>query len=173
MRLSASGSREEVSELLYKGVQLDSDYQFTGGISPLMLAIAAKDREMELALVKAGHPEADMSTRHANLAEAFAATDLADVVRHIAAGADVNTRLHRGEGVRASSSGTPLHACCAIYPEPGAYEVTVLLLRRRADASLGDAEGDSPLAHAQYFKATELYALLEENGAKLAGPYYR
>ncbi|CAE8616424.1 unnamed protein product [Polarella glacialis] len=170
---AASGDHEKVTELLKAGASTRMDYANSGGISPLMLAIAAKDQQVATLLRAAGAEEPVMTVTHDSIAMACADRDLADVVRHIAAGADVNTRLKRGEGVVGSSSGTLLHACCALHRRPGSYEFTVLLLRRRADASIGDGEGDTPLAHAKYHGATQLFELLEGNGAILAGPFYR
>ena len=36
----------------------------------------------------------------------------------------------------------------------------------------GDSEGDTPLAHARYFNAPDLYKLYDGSGATLAGPFY-
>lgn len=36
----------------------------------------------------------------------------------------------------------------------------------------GDSEGDTPLAHARYFNAPDLYKLYSGNGATIAGPFY-
>merc|ERR1711966_638255 len=69
-------------------------------------------------------------------------------------------------------SGTPLHACCAMHAQAGALEMVHLLLKKGADIAAGDAEGDTPLSHARYFRADEMYAVLERNGAKLGGPFY-
>merc|ERR1712232_197959 len=99
-------------------------------------------------------------------------TDLTDVVRFLARGADPNTRLRRGEGVRDTGCGVPLHACCAMHQIPGVVPVVELLLRLRADAGQTDEEGDSPLSHAKYFGAKNVYAILESHGAQLRGPYY-
>merc|ERR1712130_1069697 len=73
---------------------------------------------------------------------------------------------------REASFGTYLHACAAMHRLPGAYETAQLLICLRADLNAGDAEGDSPLAHARYFEAHELHALFKGRGAKLEGPYY-
>lgn len=65
-----------------------------------------------------------------------------------------------------------MHACAAMHMKPGAYEVAQLLIRKKANLAAGDSEGDSPLAHARYFRAAELFHLLQGHGAKIAGPYY-
>lgn len=176
VRVTASGSHDELRKLIEDNktkFTLSTSYDVTAGITPLMLAAASNDEEASLILQNAGAQTDDMTLRLDNLPAAFAAGDLAEVVRQIAAGADVNTRLSRGEGIIDSSSGVPLHACCRFHRLPGAYEVVVLLLRCRADSSIGDAEGDTPLAHAKYYRAEALYALLDANGAELAGPFYR
>ena len=38
--------------------------------------------------------------------------------------------------------------------------------------SQGDSEGDTPLAHARYFNAPELFKLYSGSGASIAGPFY-
>lgn len=175
LRLTASGSIDKLRDLIYKESEdftLESDFKVCGGISPLALAVACKDREATKILLEAGAVLPDMTTTLPNFEEAWRAKDLPEIVRQIAAGADVNTSLAGGGGVVESRFGTPLHAVCKMHREPGAYEVLVLLLRRRADPAKGDAEGDNALAHAKYFKASDLYALLDANGAKLAGPTY-
>jgi len=47
------------------------------------------------------------------------------------------------------------------------------LIKKGADLAAGDAEGDTPLAHARYFGAKEIYQVLEGNGAELGGPFYK
>merc|ERR1712154_96730 len=120
-----------------------------------------------------GAAEPDMTVRCSSLATAFAEGDLVDVAKHLAAGADVNTRLFSGQGVQATNHGGPLHACCAMPRTPGAFEVAQILVRRKADLTLGDVEGDSPLAHARFFRAQALYELFEGHGASDSGPFYR
>lgn len=142
-------------------------------ITPLMMAIAAGEEDIADDLRRAGAPEPAMEPVSSTMAQAFSREDFLDIVRHIAAGADVNVRLSRREGIRGTSSGVPLHACCAMHHQQGAYEVTQLLIRKKADLSRGDCEGDTPLAHARYFGATEIYKLLEGEGAEIAGPFFR
>lgn len=146
--------------------------QQCGGLSPMMMAVAMQNHAIAEMLRDRGAPEPDMKSQSESLAKAFAAGDFADVVRHVAGGADLQTKLRRGEGIRATSSGVPLHACCAMHREPGSYEVAQLLIKMKADTSQGDSEGDTPLAHAQYFGAKDIFELLESNGAVVAGPYY-
>lgn len=146
---------------------------YSCGITPLMMAIAAGDDVLTRELRQCGAAEPSMSPVHESLAKAFAGHDLLDVCRHLAAGADVDTRLRRGEGIQATGSGTPLHACCAMHREQGSYEVAQLLIRKKADLQAGDSEGDTALAHARYFGADGLFELLQGNGAMISGPYYR
>lgn len=141
-------------------------------VTPLMMAIAAGDDTVADALRQAGAQELVMTPETDDMGEAFRTGNISDVVRHIASGADVNMRLTSGEGIIASAEGRPLHAACALVNTEGAYEVALLLLRRKADVSAGDAEGDTPLSHARYHKAEELYGLLEGNGARIGGRYY-
>lgn len=141
--------------------------------SPLMMALAARDDEARAILLAAGAREPDMAPVHGgSLGRAFGRGDLADVVRVLARGANPNLRLQPGEGIHDTSSGTPLHACCALWQRPGAAAVAGLLCRLGADVKAPDAEGDSPLSHARYFGADEVYNVLEAFGAKLQGPYY-
>jgi len=154
-------------------------------MTPLLMAIAAGDEDLAKDLRALGAKEPDLTLKHLGLPNAFGARDFADIVRHIASGADVNARLNRGQGVQDTNEGRPLHACAAMSHMPGSLEVAQLLLRNGADVSLGDAEGDNALAHARYFGeqfqrrgldssgARELYRLLEGHGAKLEGPFYR
>lgn len=143
-----------------------------GGITPLMMALAVGDSIIEKDLRTCGAKEVDMTPHHISIAAAFSQRDFPDVVKHIAAGADVNVQLSRGEGVEASETGSPLHACCALHRVPGSYEVAQLLIKKKADLGAGDAEGDTPLSHAKYFHAPEMFHLMQGNGAKVAGPYY-
>merc|ERR1712217_275722 len=140
--------------------------------SPLLLAIAVGDDSLVSLLQEANAEEPQLKPHSTSFAAAFRNHDLSDVVRFLARRADPNFRLRRGEGVRDTGSGTPLHALCAMHHQPGAVAVVELLLRLRADAGASDAEGDSPLAHARYFGATDIYSVLEDRGAKLQGPYY-
>jgi len=141
-------------------------------LTPLMMAIVAGDDDLAKDLRTLGAKEPDLTPKHQRLADAFQVRDFVDVVKHIANGADVNTRLRRGQGVQDTAEGRPLHACAALCDRPGSLEVAQLLLRKRADTSLGDSEGDNAMAHARYFGAEELYRLLEGHGAKLEGPFY-
>eukprot|EP00930_Biecheleria_cincta_P024893 TRINITY_DN1776_c0_g1_i2.p1 TRINITY_DN1776_c0_g1~~TRINITY_DN1776_c0_g1_i2.p1 ORF type:complete len:348 (-),score=82.80 TRINITY_DN1776_c0_g1_i2:233-1225(-) len=143
------------------------------GLTPLMMAIAAGEENLAQELRKLGASEPDMTPQHSTLAEAFRQEDLVDVTRHLAAGADVETKLRQGEGITATNSGVPLHACCAMYPRPGALEVAQLLIRKKADLQAGDAEGDTPLAHVEYFSADDLFRLFEPHGAEVSGPDVR
>lgn len=185
IRNIARGDSNAVDEFLAEGANLDTGISNPcGGLSPLMMAIAAGDEDMSLKLREAGAPEPDMVPREAYIQTAFATCadtrlqalsivpDFADVVRHIAAGADVNVRLKRGQGIAATSSGTPLHACCALRNAAGSTELALLLIRKKADLGAGDSEGDTPLAHAKYFRAQDLFEVLQNNGAELGGPYY-
>eukprot|EP00930_Biecheleria_cincta_P024892 TRINITY_DN1776_c0_g1_i1.p1 TRINITY_DN1776_c0_g1~~TRINITY_DN1776_c0_g1_i1.p1 ORF type:complete len:326 (-),score=66.47 TRINITY_DN1776_c0_g1_i1:289-1206(-) len=202
VRAAAAGNAGEVHELLKEGAAVeltkdgngdeelqpeaasttnrecskseDSDVQPRKycGLTPLMMAIAAGEENLAQELRKLGASEPDMTPQYSTLAEAFRREDLVDVTRHVAAGADVDTKLLRGEGIRATSSGVPLHACCAMYRRPGALEVAQLLIRKKADLQAGDAEGDTPLSHAKYFHADDLFRLLERNGGEVSGPYY-
>jgi len=100
-------------------------------LTPILTAIAAGDEAMAAELRCCGATEPDMAVRLPSLGAAFSERDLVDVAKHIAAGADVNTKLMRGQGIRATGHGRPLHACCAMNPLPGAYEVAQLLLKGR------------------------------------------
>lgn len=146
--------------------------QLCGGLSPMMMAVAMQNHAIAQMLRDKGAPEPDMKPQSESLAKAFAAYDFAEVVRHVAGGADLQTKLRRGEGIFATSSGVPLHACCALHGVPGSYEVAQLLIKMKADTSQGDSEGDTPLAHAKYFGAKDIFKLLESNGAVVAGPYF-
>jgi len=143
-----------------------------GGITPLMMALAADDQDMTRDLRECGAEEPDMTPSHPTIVGAFEARDFVDIVRHLAAGADVDTKLRRGQGVQDSAFGTPLHALAALHRKPGAYELTQLLVRKGANLDAPDAEGDSPLAHARYFGASKLVQLLQGLGAETKGPYY-
>lgn len=171
VREVAEGSMSGIQESLAEGAEVNPADE--GALTPLMMAIAANDLQAAQLLRDRGAVEPDMQVQHATLALAFENSDLVDAIKHIAAGADVNTKLMRGQGIRATSSGYPLHACCALHTTHGSYELAQLLLRKKANVGLGDAEGDTPLAHAKYFHAPNLFLLLESNGAKVQGPYYK
>lgn len=178
-----SDSNSECSDYEYDGIREYDDIRRSVGnkhhlgcgrmrLSPMMMAVATQNHIVAQMLRSKGAPEPDMTPQSESLAKAFATEDFAEVVRHVAAGADLQTKLRRGEGIRATSSGVPLHACCAMHRLPGAYEVAQLLIKMKADTSQGDSEGDTPLAHAKYFGAKDIFSLLESNGAVVAGPYY-
>jgi len=179
-------AEDSEDDLFGRGVKRSpSDPNWPSELTPLMMAIVAGDDDLAKDLRALGAKEPDLTPKHQRLADAFQARDFVDVVKHIANGADVNARLRRGQGVQDTGEGRPLHACAALSDMPGSLEVAQLLLRKRADPSLGDSEGDNALAHARYFgeqfqrrgrdnsSAVELYRLLEGNGAKLEGPFYR
>lgn len=172
VRCAASGKSDSFQELVKEGANVQTS---SGGISTMMALIVAGDQSLLNDLKAQGIPEPDMTPTYSSLAEAFRASDLTDVARQIHSGADVNTTLKRGEGVRGSSCGTPLMACCAMYSRDGngAYEVTQLLLGKKADMMKGDAEGDNALAHAKYFGAHEILDLLQRHGGHISGPFYR
>mmetsp|Transcript_136610 Transcript_136610/g.262469 ORF Transcript_136610/g.262469 Transcript_136610/m.262469 type:complete len:269 (+) Transcript_136610:3-809(+) len=172
VRCAASGKPESFKELVKEGANLQAS---SGGISTMMAVIVAGDQSLLADLKAQGIPEPDMSPQYASLAQAFRAKDLTDVARQIYSGADVNQTLKRGEGVSGSSRGTPLMACCALHSadEDGAYEVTQLLLGKKADMMKGDAEGDNALAHAKYFGANEILDLLKSHGGHISGPFYK
>lgn len=143
-----------------------------GGLTPLMLAKAFGNDALVNDYKACGADDVDMVSSFSTLNMAFASRDLVNVVKLIAARADVDTRLSRGEGVQATGEGSPLHACAAMHRLPGAYEVAQLLIQKKANLQAGDSEGDTPLAHARYFSATELFGLLEGAGAEVRGPFY-
>ncbi|CAK0789585.1 unnamed protein product [Prorocentrum cordatum] len=62
--------------------------------------------------------------------------DFVDIVKHLAAGADVNARLSRRQGIVDTSEGAPLHACAAQFRRPGAFEVAQILVRKGAGHEL-------------------------------------
>lgn len=171
IRAAASGQGDELKELLMEGASPDAEC--CGGVTTLMAAIVAGEEELAKQMREAGAPEPDMTPKHKNMAEAFRAKDFVDIVKHIAAGANPNEKLMRGFGIAATRSGTPLHACCAQHRHAGAYEVAQLLIGKKADLTLGDAEGDNAVAHARYFDAKDILALLEGHGGQVAGPYFR
>eukprot|EP00931_Biecheleriopsis_adriatica_P051273 TRINITY_DN29719_c0_g1_i1.p1 TRINITY_DN29719_c0_g1~~TRINITY_DN29719_c0_g1_i1.p1 ORF type:complete len:339 (-),score=61.87 TRINITY_DN29719_c0_g1_i1:67-1029(-) len=185
----AAGAYGEISEALAEGANpmgLGADESATAQDrnvpSPMLLALAAKDVPAMGLLRAAGAEEEDLAhkpalPRNANarsmIGRAFAARNLAAVVRCVGLGADLNTILRRGEGVADTDGGTPLHALCAQHELPGASAVVELLCRLKADINAGDREGDSPLAHARYFNAKDIHSVLQAHGAQVKGPYYR
>lgn len=169
---TARGDHAEMEIALAEGARpagLPGDKSMT----PLMLALAAQDAHAVALLRDAGaNDEACMRPKTATIGHALRAGDLADVVRHLANGVDPNVRLPQGQGIRDTSSGTPLHACCALHRLPNVTALVQLLLQLGADPIAPDGEGDSPLAHARYFGADEVYKVLQRHGAKIQGPYY-
>ncbi|CAJ1374195.1 unnamed protein product [Effrenium voratum] len=143
-----------------------------GGITPLMMAMATGRGTLAQDLRRLGACEADMVPKSESLVAACVACDVVEIFRHLAKGADTETRLQRGQGIRATEEGTLLHACAANFRRPGFYEVAQLLIHRGANLDAGDSEGDTPLAHARYFDCQELFQLYSGNGATIAGPFY-
>lgn len=152
--------------------------------TPMLIALAADNSDAIQMLQKAGAPEESLGAtkgksnrrlfQRSPLAQAFANRDLAAVVRCIGQStADINQRLLRGEGIADTGGGTPLHACCAQHRLPGIASVVELLCRKKANVNAEDDEGDSPLAHACYFGAREVEAVLRAHGGQVRGPYYR
>lgn len=174
MRAAAQRDATAMEAALGDGARADHEVGAADrGISPLMVAIAAGDGRCASLLRAAGAEEPPMQAMHAaTLGQAFARRRLDEVVRLLAAGASANTRLNRGQGVQDTSFGTPLHACCALHNEPGAVPTAELLLTLGANPCSPDGEGDSPLAHAKYFDAPELYGVLQQRGGRMVGPYY-
>jgi len=172
---TARGDHAAMAEVLAESPDLKiaaDSVTHWAALQPLLVAIAAGDVEAASLLRAAGAPEPRLEPRAASLGQAMRMRDLPDVVRLLAGGADVNTRLYQGEGIRATSHATPLHACCALSHLPGAAAVAELLCRLGADLGAPDCEGDSPLAHARYFNADAIYAVLQRHGAQVKGPYY-
>lgn len=185
LRAAACGKRAQAIELLQEGalafaeMPLESGEEATdskaavaltepagcGELSPLLLAVAAGDEALARLLRAAGAPEPRLTPRTASMPEAFALDDVADVVRHLAAGADVNMQLSRGQGIEGTGSGAPLHAACAMSCF-GTYELAQLLIHKKANVNKGDEEGDPPLAHAHYFRASAIKDLLKGHGAR-------
>jgi len=173
VRRAAEGRTAEVEECLVEGAQVDPKENPCGGLSALMVAIAAGHEGLCVQLRQAGAPEPDMTPKTSSIGKAFASESFVEVTRRIAAGDNVDARLSRGQGLAATSSGTPLHACCAMHRLPGSTELAQLLMHKRANLDAGDSEGDTPLAHARYFGAQELYQVLQSRGAEMGGPFYR
>lgn len=177
LQATARGEHERMKEALGEGARVNwiaatSSDPPRSCPEPLMMAFSAGDEVASRILHEAGAIEPDMLPKTSSLGQAFRKSDLLDVVRHLARGSSPNTRLHLGEGIRDTAHGTPLHACCAMHKLEGAAAVVELLCRLGADPDSRDAEGDSPLAHARYFGADEVYDVLKANGAQVQGPYY-
>lgn len=183
LQATASGDIEQMKEALSEGADPNCrtatpDESGSRGFdirrhpSAMMFALAAGDNDAVAVLKEANAemPEGEPLSPSFNVA--FRLRDFSSVVELLRRGADPNTRLRRGEGVQDTDSGSPLHAMCAMHQVPGAVPVVLLLLRMRADPDAKDGEGDSPLAHAKYFGAKEIHAVLQSHGAKLGGPYY-
>lgn len=166
---ASAGNRAKVLDLLREEAHPNSELE---GPGPLLLALALKDEGTATILRRFGAKEPSLEPKTESLSSAFAAGDLEDVVRHVHAGADPNTTLRRNQGIRATESGTALHACCAMNKKRGALEVAQVLLRCGADHTIGDSEGDTPLAHAKYFGARPMFEMLKDYGARVAGPYF-
>jgi len=172
VRSAAAGDQDDLEEYMSEGAQLNPEENCCGGLSALMVAIAAGNDDVCKKLRQKGAAEPNLAAKTVSIQKAFASNNFVEVACRIAAGDDVNARLSRGQGIQATSSGTPLHACCAMHNLPGSTEMAQLLIKKGANLAAGDAEGDNPLAHAKYFGADELYQVLERNGAELRGPWY-
>jgi hypothetical protein len=178
---TASGDIEKMREALSEGAEPNcriledsggGSYTSKGYPPPLLFAQAAGDQDA-IQLLKDANAETPQVAKNApTFSSAFRVRDLTSIIDFLGKRCDPNIRLHRGEGVQDTDSGTPLHALCAMHRVPGSAAVVQLLLRLRADPDSKDAEGDSPLAHAKYFGAKEIHAILQSHGAKLGGPYY-
>jgi len=180
---TARGALEDMREALAEGANPDTCSSVGSstssrtvaarrGPTPLMLAHAAEDKEAIELLISALAEKPNMKPQFSSLGIAFRNNDLQDVVRILGQKADPNMRLRRGDGVRDTGHGTPLHACCALHRLPGVVPVAELLLRLKADPCDQDEEGDTPLAHARYFQADDLFEVLQQRGGRLDGPYY-
>jgi len=157
-----------------------------GGLSPLLVALVAGHFQLANNFRRLGSQDVDLKPSTSTcIKDAFARKDFPDMARHMAQGADLNVRMARGRGLAGALDvwaiwpgserlfGTPLHACVAMHKLPGAFETAQLLIKLGADLNAGDAEADSPSAHARYFRANEMHALYTHKGAKMLGPYYR
>merc|ERR1712203_805196 len=71
-----------------------------GGLSPMMMAVATRNHVIAEMLRDRGAAEPDLKPQSESLAKAFAAGDFAEVVRHVAGGAGLQTKLRPGEGIR-------------------------------------------------------------------------
>lgn len=170
LRATASGDHKAMAKALSEGAR--ANVAESRQVPPLMIAIAAEDQPACDILRRARAEEPDMRPWLNSLGQAFGRHDLAEVVRLLADGADPNCQLWPGEGIQDTSRGVPLHACCAQHSHPDAAAVAELLCRLGADLMATDGEGDSPLSHARYFGAREIYEILEARGAKVQGFYY-
>lgn len=157
-----------------------------GGLTPLLVARLAGHEELTRDFIQLGAHDVNLQPcKTSDMKEAFACRDFVEIMGHAAKGADLNVRMARGRGVPGAldvwsiwpgsdaTFGTPLHALAAMHALPGAYETAQLLIKLRADLNAADTEGDTPLAHARYFRAQALHELYSGKGAKLSGPYYR
>lgn len=155
-------------------VQEDAVRQVCGGLTPLFMALATGREDLARDLRQLGATEVDLNPSFCELGAAWTAQppNVLEIARHIVAGVDPDTMLRRGQGIRATESGTMLHACAANHRQPGMYELAQLLIHKKSDLNAGDSEGDTPLAHARYFHAPDLYKLYSGHGGNVAGPFY-
>lgn len=192
-----ASEEEEMMDKANKCEVLPAPGHPCGGLSPLLVALVSGHEEITRDLRELGAHEIDLQ---ANLREdyqtqreeatrklklAFSQADFMEVVKALAHGAAVDVYMPRGRALTASLPvwsiwpgsaqrfGTPLHACAAMHEVPGAFETAQILIALKADLNAGDAEGDSPLAHARFFEAHDVYALYEGQGALVQGPFFR
>lgn len=152
--------------------EMPEDYLPCGGLTPLLMAMATGRDDLARDFRHIGAEEPDLVPKTPSLREAATQCRVLEITRHLIAGADPDLPLRRGESIRATENGTLLHACAANHKQPGMYEVAQLLIHKKANLDAGDSEGDTPLAHARYFNAPDLYKLYDGSGATLAGPFY-
>jgi len=152
--------------------EIADDYHPCGGLTPLLVALATGREELARDFRQIGAVEPDLVPKTRTLRAALTTLNVVDITLHLMNGADPDIELQRGEAIRATETGTPLHACAANHKVPGMYEVAQLLIHKKANLDAGDSEGDTPLAHARYFNAPDLYKLYSGNGATIAGPFY-
>lgn len=169
---AAEGDHQHISFCLSEGASVGGIGTVDCALTPTHLATAAHDSVAVDLLRMAGAGEPSMRASLLDIKLALRSGHLLDVVRLLAQRADPDTSLRQGDGLRDTTSGTPLHALCALHKKPGAVAVVALLCRLRANVDAHDNEGDSPLAHAKYFDAPEIYAILEKHGAQVQGPFY-
>lgn len=82
---------------------------------------------------------------------------------------DRQTRGH----IFATAACGPLHMVSALHTQhKAALAVAILLIGSGADLMLEDEEGDTPLAHARYHGAEQIYEVLKAHGARIEGPYF-